>query len=140
VSTWINVARPDLYYMPKEPAFSPDFSQPFYMSVAIYHIKPDKFEEAEAFGKKIKGLNEKKQSPMAYYMEERIFGADCSALIGVVFAKDKAAFVELNKKMDADPDKEIEKLFTDNVHLLTKIETMEGTFVPEASYVPEGTF
>jgi len=140
VSTSINVSRPDLSYFPKEPTFRPDFSEPRYQSVVIYHIKPGKHDEAEAVSKKIKELNEKKQSPLAYLMEERIIGQDTSAFIFVAFAKDKAAFVNLGKKMEANPDKEIEKLLADNAHLLTKIETKEATFVPGASYVPEGTF
>jgi len=140
VSTQICVFRPDLSHMPTESAFVPDFSQPFYQSVIVYHIKPGKYEEAEAVAKKIKELEDKRQSPMAYYMYERIFGQDSLAFIGVACAKDKAAFVELDQKMQANPDQEIEKLFTDNLHLITKIEMKEGTFVPEASYVPEGTF
>ena len=140
VSTWVNVARPDLSYWPKEPAFKADFSKPFYISIAAYHIQPGKYEEAEAVAKKLKELQEKEQPPMGYSMEECIFGSDCSAFIAVAFAKDKAAFVELQKKLDANPDPEIEKIMADSVHLLKKIETKEGTFVPEASYIPPGTF
>ena len=140
VSTSINVSRPDLSYFPKEPTLRSSFSEPCYQSVVIFHIKPGKHDEAEALAKKIKELNEKKQSPEAYVMEERIIGQDTSAFITVAFAKDKAAFVNLDKKMNANPDKEIGKLLAESAHLLTKIETKEATFVPGASYVPEGTF
>ena len=140
VSTWVNVGRPDLAYWPKAPAFMPDFSKPFYLSVAIYYIKPGKYEEAEAIAKKFKALNEKKQSPMAYSMEESIFGADSSFFASVSFAQDKAAFTALEKKMEANPDPEIEKLMAESIHVLKKMEIKEGTFVPEASYVPAGTF
>lgn len=140
VSTWVDVARPDLSYWPKEPAFMPDFSQPYYITGTVYHIKPGKYEEAVAVAKKVKELSDKSQSPMAYGMSECIFGSDCAAFIGVAFAKDKAAFATLEKKMEQNPNPEIEKLMNDNVHLVRRIETMEGTFVPEASYVPEGTF
>jgi hypothetical protein len=140
VSTWVNAARPDLSYWPKEPAFVPDFSKPYYISVAIYHIKPGKYEEAEAVAKKFKALNEKKQSPMPYAMEESIFGSDCSFFATVAFATDKATFAALEKKMEENPDPEVEKLMAESIHVLREIEMKEGTFVPEASYVPEGTF
>ena len=139
-SSAIVVARPDLSYTPKNPAFTPNLDEPFYSFRVVYHMKPDKIEAAEALGRKVKALNEKKQSPMAYLMYQRIFGQDDYALIAVMNTKDKAAFVEMDKKMEENPDPEIEKLFTENAHLLKKIETQEGTFVPEASYIPEGTF
>ena len=42
--------------------------------------------------------------------------------------------------MEENPDPEFDKIMADYADVLKKIETMEGTFVPEASYVPEGTF
>jgi hypothetical protein len=140
VSTSINVSRPDLTYFPKEPTFLPDFSQPFYQSVAIYHIKPGKKEEAEAVGQKLTKLNKRRQSPRAYIVEECIIGQNRSALIAVAFAKDKEAFVSQSKKMEANPDKEAQALSAEGAHNLVKIERKEGTFVPDASYVPAGTF
>lgn len=140
VSVSINVTRPDLTYFPKDPTFLPDFSQPFYQSVIVYHIKPGKYEEAEAVGKKLKELNEKKQSPRAYIVEERIIGQDASAFIAVAFAKDKAAFVNQSQKLQANPDREAQAILAEGAHNLAKIETIEGTFVPDASYVPKGTF
>ncbi|UCD52232.1 MAG: hypothetical protein JSW27_06250 [Phycisphaerales bacterium] len=136
----ISVFRPDLSYVPDNPAFTPDFSQPFYQMMVVYHVKPDKYEQAQAVAKRIKEVNERKQAPRGYSMYERLCGEEVPALVVVMHAKDKAAFVNLDKKMQEDPDKEIEKILTENVHLLRKIETTEGTFVPEASYVPEGTF
>jgi hypothetical protein len=140
VSTWVNVTRPDLSYWPKEPAFVPDFSKPYYISIAVYHIKPDKYEEAEAVAKKAKELDEKRQSPMAYDTVESIFGADSSFFASVSFAQDKAAFTALEKKLEANPDPEMAELVAKNIHVLREIEMKEGTFVPEASYVPAGTF
>ena len=139
-STTIVAARPDLSYTPENPAFTPNLDEPFYSFRIVYHIKPDKVEEAEALGKKVKALNEKKQSPMGYLMYQKIFGQDDYAFIAVINAKDRAAFAALDKQMEANPDPEIEKLFKENAHLLKRIETQEGTFVPEASYVPAGTF
>jgi len=136
-STAIVVARPDLAYTPKNPAFTPDLDKPFYSFRVIYYIKPDKVEEAEAMGKKVKALCEKNQSPMGYLMYQKIFGQNDYAFIAVMNAKDKAAFTALDKQMEANPDPEIENLFKENAHLLTKIETQEGTFIPEASYIPE---
>ena len=77
---------------------------------------------------------------MAYVVNECIFGSDCAAFITISFAKDQAAFAGLKKQMEQNPNPEIVKLMNDNVHLVRRIETTEGTFVPEASYVPEGTF
>lgn len=137
VSSWVNIQRPDLSYWPKNPAFKPDYSKPFYMSLAIYHIKPGKYDEAEAVAKKLKAINEKKQSPMAYLIEESIFGPDSSYFAAVSAAKDKAAFVALQKQMEANPDPEIDKLMAENAHVIHRIEMKEGTFVPEASHLPE---
>jgi len=139
-STWIALHRPDLSYEPASPAFTPDFSKPFYQLAVVYYIKPGKYEEAQAVAKKVKELNEKRQSPMRYLMYERICGEGVPAFLALMSAADKAEFVNLDKKMQAKPDPEIEKIMTENAHLLTRIETMEGTFVPEVSYVPEGTF
>lgn len=136
----ISVFRPDLSYVPESPAFTPDFSQPFYQLAVVYYIQPDKYEQAQAVAKKIKELNEKKQSPRGYSMYERLCGAEVPALVVVMQAKDKAAFVNQDKKMQEDPDKEIETILAENAHLLRRIETIEGTFVPAASYVPEGAF
>ena len=77
---------------------------------------------------------------MGYLMYQKIFGQDDYAFIAVMNAKDKAAFVTMDKKMEENPDPEIEKLFQENAHLVKKIETQEGTFVPEASYVPDQPF
>ena len=106
----------------------------------VYHVKPDKYERAEASAKKIKALNEKKQLPRGYWVYERICGQGVPAFIAVIHAKDKAAFVNLDKKMEENPDPEFDKIMADYADVLKKIETMEGTFVPEASYVPEGIF
>lgn len=139
-SSRIAVFRPDLSYVPQSPAFTPDFSKPFYQFHVVYHIKPDKFEEAQAVAKKIKELNEKRQSPMGYRMYERLCGEGVPALVVLMSAKDKSAFVNLDKKIQEDPDLEIERIMTESRHLLTRVDTVEGTYVPEASYVPEGTF
>jgi len=139
-STSIVVFRPDLSYWPKESAFQLDFSQPFYQMRVKYYIKPEKYEEAQAVAKKIKELNEKKQSPMGYWMYESIVGQDGPMFVAAIGAKDKAAFVAMDKQGQENPDPEMEKVFSDNIHLLRKIETEEGTFIPEASYVPAGTF
>ncbi len=136
-SSAIVVARPDLSYTPENPIFTPDLDESFYSFRIVYHIKPGKFEAAEALGRKVKAINEKKQSPGGYLMYQEIFGQNDYALVAVINAKDKAAFAAQDKKMEANPDPEIEKLFMENAHLLRKIETQEGTFVPEASYIPE---
>jgi hypothetical protein len=139
-STSITAFRPDLSYVPENPAFTADFSKPFYQLAVLYHIKPDKSREAEAMGKKLKALNEKNNSPMGYWVYECICGPDVPTFVVILQAKDKAAFVNLDQKMQANPDEEIEKVLRENVDVLAGIETMDGTYVPEASYVPEGTF
>ena len=139
-STALVVRRPDLSYAPKSPAFVPSFDEPYYTFRVIYHIKPGKFTQAEEVAKRIKALSEKSQSPMGYSMYEQIFGPDSCCLTAVMSAKDKAAFVAQDQQGQANPDPEIEKIFTENAHLLKKIETEEGTFVPEASYIKEGSF
>ncbi len=140
VSTSINMSRPDLTYFPKEATFRPDFSQPFYQSVAVYHIKPGKKEEAEVVAQKLTQLNKTRQSPRAYIVEQCVIGQDRSAFIAVAFAKDKEAYVKQSKEMQANPDKEAQALLAEGTHNLIKIERKEGTFVPDASYVPAGTF
>lgn len=139
-SSSVVVFRPDLSYLPTNPAFTVDFSQPFYQVADFYHLKPDKYDQAEALARKVKELSEKKRSPMGYWIYECIFGPDVPTFIAITQAKDKASFVALDQKMQANPDPEMEKVFNDNVDVLTSIETTEGTFVPEASYVPKGTF
>ena len=136
-STAIVVFRPDLSYTPENPTFTPSVDEPFYSFRVVYHLKPGKLEEAEAVAKRIKVLNEKKQSPMAYLMYDQIFGQNDYSLVAVINVKDKASFAALDKQMQANPDPEIEKLFAQNVHLLKKITTEEGTLVPEATYMPD---
>jgi hypothetical protein len=140
VSTAILVYRPDLSYVAPEPTFMPDFTEPFYQSVTIYYIKPDQYEKAEAVAKKVKALDQKKQFPMHYWVYERLIGQDVPAFVVVAQAKDKAAFVNLEAKLDAQPDEDVEKILADSLDVIKKVEHMEGTFVPEASYVPAGTF
>lgn len=138
--SWIAVYRPDLSYMPQEPSFVPDFSEPFYQVAVVYHIRADKYDEAEAVARKFKAFDEKKQRPVVYWVYERLSGEGVPAFVAVIQAKDKAAFVEQQKKDQENPDPEIAKLMAEGAAVLKKIVTMEGTFVPEASYVPEGTF
>ena len=139
-SIWINVSRPDMSYSPKEPTFRPDYSKPYYLSVTIYRIKPGKYKEAEAFGMKTKALNERKQFRGSYFVEECFIGQDMPAFIVGNVAKDKAAFINEQKELQKNPDPEFEKLSAEIVPALAKVERSEGTFVPDASYVPEGTF
>ena len=139
-SSSINLTRSDLTYLPKEPTFLHDFSQPYYLSVDIYHIKPGKYDEAQSLAKKFKEFSEKKDSPNAYFVYERIIGQDKSAFIVVASAKDKAAFVKREKEIQDDSDPEFLKMRAEISRVLTKIERKEGTFVPDASYVPYGTF
>jgi len=136
----LEVFRPDLSYMPENPAFVPDFSKPFYQVAIFYHVKQDHYDQAQELARKIKALNEKNKSPMGWWAYECVFGAELPTFIEIAHAKDKAAFVELDQKLQANADPELEKLFAEGAVVLTKIEKMEGTFVPEASYVPEGTF
>lgn len=140
IDTSISAFRPDLSYTPQDPASMPDFTKPFYQKAILYHIKPGKDREAESVARRLKELNESKQSPMGYWMYQDICAPQLPTLIAIVQTKDKASFVALDEKMKAEPDQEIEKVFRENVGILAGIETMEGTFVPEASYVPEGAF
>ncbi len=136
----IMVFRPDLSYMPENPAFVPDFSKPFYQVAVLYHVKQDHYDQAQELARKIKALIEKNKSPMGWLAYECIIGPEVPIFIEIAHAKDKAAFVELDQKLQANADPALEKLFAEGAVVLTKIEKMEGTFVPEASYVPEGTF
>ena len=67
--------------------------------MTIYHIKPGKYEEAEAFGKKTKALNAKKKYGGSYFVEERIIGKDTPAFIVGTVVKDKASFLAEEKKL-----------------------------------------
>jgi len=139
-ATSIMVFRPDLSYMPENPAFVTDFSKPFYQVATFYHVKQDQHDQAQEVARKIKALKEKNKSPMGWWAYECVFGLEVPTFIEIAQAKDKAAFVELDQKIQANADPALEKLFAEGAAVLTKIETREGTFVPEASYVPEGTF
>ena len=77
---------------------------------------------------------------MAYWVYEIICGEGVPAFMAVSCAKDKAAFAALEKRMQEMPGDEVAKVMAENSHVLTGIETMDGMYVPEASYVPEGTF
>jgi len=136
----IAVFRPDLSYQPESPAFTPDFSQPFYQSVTVYYVKPDQYEQAQEAAKKIKQMHEQKKTSMSYWVYERLCGEGVPAFVGLMSAKDKVQFVTLEKNMQEKVGDDYAKIMTENRRVLTKIETMEGTYVPEASYVPEGTF
>lgn len=138
-TSWISVFRPDLTYEPENPVFTPDFSKPFYRLAVIYSIKPGKHDAAQEVAQKIKALHEKRQSPLGYRVYERICGEGVPAFVVVMSAKDKAQFVKLDEQMKANPDPEIAKFMEENAHVLAGVETKEATFVPQASYVPEGS-
>jgi hypothetical protein len=139
-SASISVYRPDLSYEPKEPAFTPDLSKPFYQMAVFYYIKPDKYERAQEAAQKVKQMHEQKQATLGYSMYEIICGEDVPALVVMMMAKDKMDFLKLNKSEEEKLGDDFVKLMKDYVDVITKTEIREGTFVPEASYVPEGTF
>ncbi len=139
-STSIGMFRPDLSYTPREPAFVPDFSQPFYHRVVIYHIKPDQYEQAQTIARKLKQAHEQKQIARGYLVLESLCGPEVPAFVVLLQAKDKAAFVSLDEKLQENPDEDIEKIKDEGSDVVASTETTEWTYVPEASYVPEGTF
>ena len=138
-NSWISVYRPDLSYEPENPAFTPDFSKPFHQIAVIYSIKPGKYETAQEVGKKIKAAHERGKSPLGYRVYEHICGEGVPAFAVVMTTKDKAQFVMLDAKMKANPNDEVRQIMTENADVLTGVETKEAEYVPEASYVPEGT-
>lgn len=137
LNTWISVYRPDLSHGPENASFTPDLSKPFYQFVTIYHIQAGMEEEAEAVARKIKRVHDEKDTPVGYRMYQRICGQGVPTFAVVMTAKDKATFAELDKQMQDKPDPEIEKIMKDSVHVLTGVETKQGTYVPAASCVPE---
>ena len=139
-STSIAMYRPDLSFEPKNPAFTPDFSKPFYQEVTFYYIKPDKYEEAQVAAQKIKQLHEQKQATWDYMLYEILCGEGVPAFVTISTAKDKLHSLELGKSDQEKLGDDLWKLGGDYLHVITKMEVREGTFVPEASYVPEGTF
>jgi hypothetical protein len=106
----------------------------------FYYIKPDKYEEAQVAAQKIKEIFEQKQAPWGYMLYEIICGEDVPAFVAISTAKDKLDSLKLDKSNQEKLGDDLEKLASDVVHVITKTEIKEGTFVPEASYVPEGTF
>jgi hypothetical protein len=139
-STSIGVYRPDLSFEPKESAFTPDLSKPFYQMAVIYYIKPDKYEDAQVAAQKIKQLHEQKQVTWGYMLYEMLCGDGVPAFVTINMARDKTDFLKLDEINQEKLGADMEKLANDYVHVISKIEVREGTFVPEASYVPEGTF
>ena len=139
-STSIAMYRSDLSFEPKEPAFTPDFSKPFYQMAVFYYIKPDKYEEAQVAAQKIKQLHEQKQVPWGYMLYEILCGDGVPAFVTINIAKDKMDFLKLDKNNQEKLGEDLKQLADDYVHVIKKMDVREGTFVPEASYVPEGTF
>jgi len=135
-TTSIAVFRPDLSYEPKKPAFTPDFSQPFFQVAKFFHIKPDKYEELQVLARKIKEVDEQRQTPQGYRIYELICGDGVPAFVVAMTAKDEISFLKLDKSIQEKYAHEDAKIMEEALSLITKTETREGTFVPEASYVP----
>jgi protease I len=139
-STSIAVFRPDLSYLPEEPAFTPDFSKPFFNKVYVYYIKPDKLEQAVEVAKKLKAMHEQKGTSMAYRMYERICGDGLPVLALLMSAENEVQLIDVGKKTMEKLGEDYTDLLKENVGVLSRIETIERTYIPGASYVPEGTF
>ena len=135
-SASIAVYRSDLSYEPENPAFAPDFSKPFYQVVKFFYIKPDKFEEVQVLAKKGKAIDEKRQTPQGYMIYELACGDGVPALVVVMRAQDKVSFLKLEKRLQEKYAEEDAEIIEEALSLITRSETKEGTFVPEASYVP----
>jgi hypothetical protein len=136
----VAVFRPDLSYEPENRAFRPDFSVPFYHQVKIHYIKPGKYEEIQALARKFKDLHEKKQTSQGFRIYEHIIGDNVPALAVVVSAADAISSAKLEQEEQGKLEGENAGLLEELLPLITRTEKKEGTFVPEASYVPAGTF
>ena len=139
-STSIAVFRPDLSYLPEEPAFTPDFSKPYFSKVYVYYIKPDKYEQAVEVARKMKAMHEQKEASMAYRVYERICGDGLPAVAVVMSAENEVQLIDVSKKSMEKLGEDFTKLMNEMFGVINRIETIERTYVPGASYVPEGTF
>ncbi len=139
-STSIAVFRPDLSYFPEEPAFTPDFSKPYFNKVYVYYIKPDKLEQAVEVAKKLKAVHEQKGTSMAYRVYERICGDGLPAFAVVSSAENEVQLIDVGKKSMEKIGEDFTKIMNEIFGVLNRIETVERTYIPRASYVPEGTF
>jgi predicted ester cyclase/ketosteroid isomerase-like protein len=138
--TSIAVFEPDLLYTPDNPTFSPDFTRPFYQAAHVYHVKPDKTGDIKDLAAKMKALHDRKQPSIGHWIYERIGGENVPAFIVVMTAEDKLHYQRQAEKDLKALGGEFERLMQKAFGLVTKVETIEGTFAPELSYVPETTF
>jgi len=136
-SSSIAVYRPDLSYHAKNPAFTPDYSKSFFTVMVVYHVKSDKYDQAVEVAKKMKDLCEKHGALASYRLYERMCGEDVPVFFGVMCAKDKAQFLEIDKKDQEKLGAEIERLFNANLDIINAIESSEAMYVPEISYMPK---
>ena len=136
-SSSIAVYRPDLSYHAKNPAFTPDYSKPFFTVMVTYHVKPHKYDQAVEVAKKIKDLYEKRGASASYRIYERMCGEDVPVFFGVMCAQDKAQFLEIDKKDQERFGAEAERLFDANLDIVNAIESSEAMYVPEISYMPK---
>ena len=138
-STWIAVFRPDLSYLPEEPAFTADFSKRFFNKTYVYYIKPDKLEQAVEVARKMKALNEQKEASLGYLVYERICGDGLPVLAVLMSAENEVQLIDVLEKNAEKLGEDFAKLMNEISGVLNRMETVERTYVPEASYVPEGT-
>ena len=85
-------------------------------------------------------MHEQKGTSMAYRVYERICGDGLPAMAVLMSAEDKVQLIDVDKKTMEKLGEEYTNLFNENLGVLSRIETVERTYVPAASYVPEGTF
>ena len=136
-STLIAVFRPDLSYLPEEPAFTPDFSKPFFNQRYVYYIKPGKLEQAVEVVKKAKTLHEQKEASLAYQVYERICGDGLPALAVVMSAENEVQLIDVNEKTVEKLGEDFTNLMKEFFDVLDRIETVEATSIPTTSYMPE---
>ena len=94
-------------------------------------------EQALEVAKKVEVLHEQKGVSLAYRVYERICGDGLPALAVVMSAESEVQFIDVNEKTVEKLGEDFTDLMREFFDVLDRIETVEATSIPTASYMPK---
>ena len=127
------VLRPDLSYTPENPRLKPEEAN--FRNWIFYYIEPGKEKETEEVAKKLVALYKSKNIPDGWDTYEVIMGKEAPLYVIVDRAKNAADYYSTDySKLLGE---EAKALSVKSLPLLRKLETKQGWFRPDLSYIPK---